>query len=261
MPFNNAMMLGGRRTFILTDTGGTGVYNVENQVSSVYGLNTTGGDLILLEVTGDRNASSVTGLAIDATGLHASAVLIITLTSADVNSVGGKGGNGGSANWSFEGEIGEWAGNNTPGAPGQTGGDAISLGCNTTTKGTGTIRSGKGGGGGGGAFGTSSGPPFDGGSGAGGGAPNGVKGNKGTGNTNNGNDGTAATETVKGDGGAAVGSAGAGGDGGHDGLAASAGETKSSAGGIAGTDGSTVVKNGKTLTKLGSVTYEGNEAA
>lgn len=261
MPFNNAIMLSGVPIYQLTDAGGTGIYNVESEVLSAFGVNTIGGSLVLLTVTGDRIAPSNVSLAIDATDLDSNAQLIITLDSSDIDADGGDAGEGGESTWFFESEGQEWIGSTSVGEDGEDGGNAISLGCNTTIKGTGTIRSGKGGGGGGGAYDNSSSPPFQGGSGGGGGAPFGLKGLLGTGIDSDGNDGTDATETAKGVGGSAVNNGGAGGNGGENGTAAQAGSNATSNGGSAGSDGDTVVKNGFTLTKLGSVTYEGNEGA
>lgn len=259
MPFNNAIMFAGIPIYQLTDSGGDGVYNVENEVFSKFGVNTVGGSLVLLTVSGDRKAVHIAGLAIDATGLDSDAKLIITLSTIDINARGGDGGDGGESFWVFESETNEWFGTSFAGEDGESGGNAISLGCKTTIKGTGTIRSGKGGGGGGGSYDNSSSTPFQGGSGGGGGAPFGDKGLLGIGNQSDGNDGTDATETSKGVGGAAVNNGGAGGNGGENGTAAQAGSNATSNGGSAGSDGDTVVKNGFTLTKLGSVTYEGDE--
>ena len=248
MPFSSGMLIPGRPVYQLTDTGGEGVYNVEAKLLAQYGVASAAWFLIIVVVTGERKASTTSGLAIDGSGLHPNANLVIDLQSANVNGRGGDGGRGGDL--TDVPPITPLV--IIPPGDGGDGGDAISLGCDTTIKGTGVIRCGFGGGSGGAAS------QQAGGGGGGGGAPYGLLGGRGraihiTFGTNYGNDGNNATEDTAGAGGVAVATATEGGDGGDDGGAAEAKEAN------AGTAGYTVAKNGFTLTKTGSVTYEGSE--
>lgn len=266
MPFNNAIILGSRTVFALTDTGGTGEYDIESQIVSQYGTGSFPGSLVLLTLTGKRQASSTAALAIDATGLDPEAELTIDIGGNNVHAKGGAGGQGGNVGSINIPPVSIFANN---GGIGKDGGDAISLGCNTTITGTGFIRGGFGGGGGGASEGDLSGPyELRPGSGGGGGAPEGSGGAAGSVTFNDPGgpvvNGSAGANAVGGAGGAGGTANKDGGDGGDNAGAAEAGENSAisgKTGGAAGNDGFTVVKNGFTLTKLGSVIYQGNEAA
>ncbi len=246
--FNQAMLTTGGIILELTYAGGTSTYVIESQLIATHGVGSGPGVTILLNVTGEASILSITEFAIDGNSLDDDAILIMTL-SADIKALGGNGGKGGNAS-----PPPPLVSANA-GAGAQNGGSAIRLGCDTTIKGSGTIRGGYGGGGGGAGHATGSGIA---GSGGGGGAPDGTGGAAGSG-PSAGGAGDNATASVGGAGGTTNHD---GGQGASDGVASTAGETSPThAGGAAGSNGFTVAKQGFTLTKEGSVVYVGSEQA
>lgn len=113
MAFNSGILTVSGLVLTLVDTGGTGQYNVESELVAEYGISSFPGLVVLLSVTGDRNASSSGGYAIDCSGLDPDTRLTITL-SADVNAKGGSGGAGASITYTWDPEF--------PGFSGGTGG-------------------------------------------------------------------------------------------------------------------------------------------
>jgi hypothetical protein len=247
MAFNSGVLLGGSNVVTLTYAGGDTTYNVESELFAAFGIASSPNVSVLLNITGDILMSDVNLLGIDANDMHSGALLIIDLQTVDINARGGNGGAGGAA----------ISGVPSNGLPGQTGGSAIRLGCDTTIRGTGTIRAGFGGGGGGaGDFTVIN----IGGGGGGGGAPFGLGGAGGSADDVPGDSGNDATVDTAGA--AKVTGSPDGGAGGDTIGNAEAGEDSSSrTGGIAGGVGFTVIQQGFTLSKEGSVVYEGSEQA
>lgn len=261
--WNMAVAAGGR-TFTLTVTADRELgMGVEAAVKAQYGISGTIANdriIIVVEAGVEWTSDTVGQYAIWANNLHDDAHLIIQLDDA-TSRVGGRGGDGGAGGSVLD---------VTPIFPpcqalgaggGENGWPAISLGCNTTVIGLGTIEMGYGGGGGGGAnIGT-----IGVGEGGGGGQHKGAAGVAGTIFGSNCVEqgapasGTAGSYVTHGTGGSGHATNADGGDGGSDGNAPQAGTTPASggAGGAAGANANAVVLNGFTWTAEAGVTVTG----
>jgi len=279
VPFNQAVAGVGGGLFILDLTTEDLAlnFNVEAEVLSKFGVSTRAGDRIVINLSAVDFVASESGVyAIDGNGLDDNASLAIKFTAGTwLSGRGANGGKGGDAEFDIE----ESTDISDPGSPGNNGGIAIRLGCDTELLGSGDVERGYGAGGGGGGGAPSSagkdggggggggdwGPNAGGGGGGGGGAPLGT--NRGLGGTGgnasggtgtvNGSVGSNATETAKGIGGAGGNDGGAGGNGAESGTASQAGGSGNAAGGSAGSDGGAISKQGFDLTVDGGITVVG----
>lgn len=264
--FNQVLAMGDRPTYQLTDVGGEGTYDVEDDLVATHGVNSIAGYLILLTISGERKAASTSGYAVDCAGLHDDAEIVINIGAAgEINAIGGAGGIGGGGDIYVDDPFGSPQTFSTvnAGTAGKDGGDALNMGCKTTIKGSGIIRGGNGGGGGGTPIVSIGNNAVDGGGGGGGGTPYGLGGvvkictNTAPGGTADaGTAGTNATKTAKGTGGVGSFPGTPGGNGGEFGSAPVQSFPQAP-----GVNGNAIIKNGHELVKIGSVTYEGNEAA